>query len=95
MYSEEARGISASVLGDDDTVKASGEDAGWLIRKFKERYEIRTRMIGEAADPDKQLQIFNRTVRCSSRGLWIEADPRQVKEVIKALGLEGASPAPA
>ena len=29
------------------------------------------------------------------RGFWIEADPRHVKEVIKALGLEGASPVPA
>ena len=27
-------------------------------------------------------------------GLWIEADPGNVQEVIKALGLEGASPAP-
>ena len=65
-----------------------------MIQKFKERYEIKTQMIGEAADLDKQLQILNRTVRWSSRGLWIEADPRHVKEVIKALGLEGASPAP-
>ena len=88
------RGISALVHGDDDTVKASREDAEWLIRKFKERYEIKTQMIGEAADLDKQLQILNRTVRWSSRGLWIEADPRHVKEVIRALGLEGASPAP-
>ena len=31
-----ARGISASVHGDDVTVKASREDAEWLIRKFKE-----------------------------------------------------------
>ena len=72
----------------------SMEDAEWLIRKFKERYEVKTQMIGEAADLDKQLQILNRTVRWSSRALWIEADPRHVKEVIKALGLEGASPAP-
>ena len=63
LYSEEARGISASVQGDDVTVKASREDAEWLIRKFKERYEIKTQMIGEAADLDKQLQILNRTVR--------------------------------
>ena len=95
MYSEEARGISASVHGDDVTVTASREDADWLIRKFKERYEIKTQMIGEAADLDKQLQILNRTVRWSSRGLWIEADPRHAREAIKALGLEGASPATA
>ena len=93
-HSEKARGISASVHGDDVSVKASREDAEWLIRKFKERYEIKTQMIGEAADLDKQQQILNRTERWSSRGLWTEADPRHVKEVIKALGLEGASPAP-
>ena len=83
LCSEEARGISASVHGDDVTVKALREDAEWLIRKFKERNEIKTQMIGEAADLDKQLQILNRTVRWSSRGLWIEADPRHVQEVIK------------
>ena len=94
LYSEEARGISASVHGDDVTVKASREDAEWLIQKFKKRYEIKTQMIGEAADLDKQLQILNRTVRWRSRGLWIEADPHHVKEVIRALALEGASPAP-
>ena len=90
LYSEEARGISASVHGDDVTVKASREDAELLIREFEERYEIKTQMIGEAADLDKQLQIL---MRWSSRGLWIEAHPRHVKEVMKALGLEGASPA--
>ena len=95
LYAEEARGINASVHGVDVTVKASREDAEWLIQKFKERYEIKTQMIGEAADLDKQLQILNRTVRWSSRGLWMEADPRHVKEVIRALGLEGASPASA
>ena len=50
-------------------------------------------MIGQAADLDKQLQILNRTVQWSSRGLWIKADPLHVKEVIRALGLEGVSPA--
>ena len=87
LYCEESRGISTSVNGDDVTVKASRKDAEWLIQKFKERYEIKTQMIGEAVDLNKQLQILNKTVRWSSRGLWIEADPRHVKEVIRALGL--------
>ena len=93
LYSEEARRISASVHGDDVTVKASREDAEWLIDKFKKRCEIKTQMTAEAADLDKQLQILTRTVRWSSRGLWIDADPRHVKQVIKAWWLEGASPA--
>ena len=82
--------------------KGAGESAlrsmvmmSWQIRKFKERYEIKTQMIGEAADLDKQLQITKRTVRWSSRGLWMEADPRHAREAIRAWGLEGASPATA
>ena len=35
-------------------MKASRENAEWLIQKFKERYEIQTQMVGEAADLDKQ-----------------------------------------
>ena len=94
LYSEETRGTSASVHGDDVTVKASRENAEWLIQKFEEKYEIKTQMIGETADLNKQLQILKRTVRWSSRGLWIEADQRHVKEVVQALGSEGASPSP-
>ena len=54
LHSEELWEISASVHGDGVTVKASREDAEWLIRKFKERYEIKTQMIGEAAGLDKR-----------------------------------------
>ena len=39
-YSEDALGVSASVHGDNVTVKASREDAERLIRKFKETCEI-------------------------------------------------------
>ena len=61
-----------------------------MIQEIKERYGIKTQMIGETAYLNEQLQIFNRTLR----GLLTEADPRLVKEIIDALGLEGVSPAP-
>ena len=35
LYSEEARGISASVHGDDVTVKGSREDAEWQITNLR------------------------------------------------------------
>ena len=73
--SAKRRGESALQHGDDVIVKASGENAEWLIQKFKEWDETTTQMIGEAADLNKQIQILNRTVRWSSRGLWTEADP--------------------
>ena len=60
LYSEMARGISASEHGDDVTVKASREDAEWLIRKLQERYEIKTQMIGEAADLDNSRSSTER-----------------------------------
>ena len=94
LYSEEALGISTSVHGDDVTVKASRVDAGWLIRKFKERYEIKSQMIGEAADLVKQLQILNRTVRWSSRGVWIEADPRHVEVGDQSFGTRRCQSSP-
>ena len=37
------------------TVDASREDAEWLTHRFTGRYEIKTQMIGEATDLDKQL----------------------------------------
>ena len=43
-HSEETRGISASIHGDDVTAKACREEAEWLIQKFKERYKMKTRM---------------------------------------------------
>ena len=83
LYSEEARESALQFMVMMCViVEASRKDAELLIRKFKERCEIKTQMIGEAAGLDTQLQILNRTVRWSSRGLWIEADPRQVQEVI-------------
>ena len=94
LHSEETREISASVHGNDVTVKASREDADWLIQKFEESTKVKTQMIGKAADLNKPLQILNRTVRWSSRGLWAEEHLRHVKEVVNALGLENASPAP-
>ena len=74
---KEARAIIASVHGDDVTVKASREDAEWLIpsvqRKVRDEDadDRRSRGSGQAA-PDPQ----------QNGGLWIEADPRHVKEVI-------------
>ena len=82
LYSEEARGISASFHGDDVTVKASREDAEWLIP------------IGEGADVDKHLQILNRTVLWSSRGLWIEADPRPCERGDQSFGTRRCQSSP-
>ena len=66
LCSVETPGISASVHGDDITVKASREDAECLMQRFMEKFEIKTQMIGEAADGNKQLQILTGTVRWSS-----------------------------
>ena len=51
---------------------ASREDAECVMQTFMENYEIKTHMIGEAADPNKLLQVLNKTARWISRGLWSE-----------------------
>ena len=57
------------------------------------KYEIKAQMIGAAADPNQRLQILNRICTVEfPRALGLSG---HAKEVVRALGLEGASPAPA
>ena len=43
----------------------------------------------------KRCAQWRRSSKCGvPKGFWIEADPRHVREVIKALGLEGAQSSP-
>ena len=49
-------------------------------------HRSKTQMIGEAADLNKQLQILNTTVQWSSGRLWVEGEPRHVKESGQGLG---------
>eukprot|EP00972_Heterocapsa_arctica_P061932 9129287-Heterocapsa_arctica.AAC.1 len=53
-------------------------------------YETKTQIMGGERDLPKTVKILNRTFTWTKDGVMMEADPRQVKEVIKSLGLEAA-----
>ena len=50
---------------------------------------MKTQIMGAAADLPKSVKILNRVLTWSNQGIWMEADPRHVQEVITALGLKG------
>ena len=53
----------------------SREDAEWLIQKFKERNEIKTQMIGEAADLDEGTTMFRAV---AARLNYLSQDPPDI-----------------
>ena len=46
---------------------------------------------GDATDV-KEVKIFNKIIRWTTRGIELEADPRHAEIVVRELGLEGATP---
>eukprot|EP00974_Lingulodinium_polyedra_P050670 4872907-Lingulodinium_polyedra.AAC.1 len=54
-------------------------------------YDTRTQMMGPDADLPKSAKVLSRTITWSKRGIWVEADPRHVHEVISGIGLEKAN----
>ena len=88
MYRHPARQIKAAVHGDDLAASCERKQAEWLTKVMKDRYEVRTQMMGADRDLDKELKLLNRSFRWSKQGIWIEADPRHVKEILKDLELD-------
>ena len=88
MYRHPARQIRAAVHGDDLAASCERKQAEWLKKVMADRYEVRTQTMGADKDLSKELKMLNRSFRWSKQGIWIEADPRHVKEILKALELE-------
>ena len=64
----------------------------WLKNKMAKVFELRVqslRAVDESSS--KELTVLNRRVKWTKAGIEMEADPRHVREVIEALGLEHAN----
>ena len=83
-----AMDASGAVHGDDCIIEAPRKQAETILRRFKDKYEVKHQMIGQHYDLDKTAQILNRTLTWTEDGIRIEADPRHAKEIISAMGVE-------
>ena len=63
----------------------------FFSKKVSRRYEIKMQVIGEDADFEKSGRILNRVVQRDRDGTTIEADQRDVREILKDLELERAN----
>lgn len=90
VYYFKERRLCACVHGDDVVCSGRREDLQWFRAQFEKRFEIRYQHLSGRLGGSREVKILNRTVRWTSRGIAIEADPRHVREVIRHLGLEGS-----
>ena len=83
--------VSLMVHGDDFV--AVGPEAG--VRKLHEAlekaYKVKAQVMGNDDGDDRELRVLNRVIRLDEKGYRLEADPRHAEQVIRDLGLEGAS----
>ena len=66
------------------------EDCKWLQKRMEERFEIKTKVIGDLDEEHKEERIFNRIIRRTLKGWEMEADQRHVDNIIDQLNLKNA-----
>ena len=89
-YFHKKKGLKTIVHGDDFVTVGSRQDAKWMDDQLKERFEIKTVVIGSQEGESKEGKILNRVVRIKEEGWEYEADPRHAELIVKSLNLSEA-----
>ena len=89
-YWHKERRIRTLVHGDDFVSKASRKEAGWLKKKMEERFEIKTKLIGNGRGEVKEERVLNRVIRVTPEGWEYEPDQRHAELLVSALDLKQA-----
>ena len=83
------RGITTAVYGDDFTSAGRKSQLDWSKQSMEVRYELKElARLGPGAGDDKEAKILNRVIRWTEAGLEYEADPRQLEQLLRDLGLD-------
>jgi hypothetical protein len=85
----------------DSTIMVHGEEfvgvgnpieLGRIRAALEDKYKLKVETLsGDKADV-QEVQILNKIIRWTDRGVELEADPRHAEIVVRELGLEGATP---
>ncbi len=90
-FCHEERGISMTVHGDDFTATGSEYQMKWLETRMKEKFEVKSEMLGPSKDRHQQeIRVLNRVLTWTDAGITYEADQRHAEIAISELGLEQA-----
>ena len=86
LFRHAARGVSTLVHGDDFVSSGFEIDLRWLDQGLREKYALKTSMVGEAHVLKKEVRVLNRIIRWHcGKGATIEADPRHAQILINEL----------
>ena len=80
------------VHGDDFATTGKLEDATWLETELKDRFGIKTHIIGPGEGTSREGKVLNKVIRRTEDGWEYEADPRHAELRIKSLKLEESKP---
>ena len=85
-----ARSLKVVVHGDDFIIVGQREAVAWFRQRLAERFEIKTKVIGNEADEVAEARVLNRILRRTAQGWELEADQRHAELIVNALGLAEA-----
>ncbi len=89
-YWHKGRKLRTLVHGDDFVTTGDRENVRWLKKKMEERFDIKTKVIGNQPGEAKEERILNRVIRVTRDGWEYEPDQRRAELIIKGLKLEDA-----
>ena len=92
MYYHAAKKIRCLVHGDDFVCVGEAEELRWLEICLKERFEIKSKMMGLREGESREERILNRVIRVSEAGWEYEADQRHADLIIRETGASQLSP---
>ena len=92
MYYHPIREMRCLVHGDDFVCVGETEELRWLEEKLKERFEIKSKMMGLRDGESREERILNRVIRVSENGWEYEADQRHADLIIRETGADKLSP---
>ncbi len=80
--------VSLVAHGDDFTAFGPAKGLGRLEEKMKEWYDMKTRgMLGAEEANDQTIKILNRKVEWCNGFVVYQADPKNIRALVKELGL--------
>ena len=67
--------VTIMVHGDDFVAVGSGDKLERVTKSLKEKYKIKTKVLGNDEGEAKEVKILNKVVRLTEEGLELEATP--------------------
>ena len=91
-FRHSSRDLIVTVLGDDFTSSGSEEDSVWLRETMKNKYEIKSIILGPEDHHAQEVKVLGRSLRWTDAGIEYEADGRHQAVVIEELQLDNCRP---